>query len=184
MHTFLKHHLHYSVVAVLGAGVLFLLRNEDGKPILNKEHVKRIDWDTILLFGGGLTLGSLMFKTGLVSYIGQKLAQILPPNEFLTIFILVAVTIFLTEFSSNTATANVLVPVVIGLAHQLGFNVEKIVVATTLACSYAFMFPMATPPNAIVFGFANFRIDEMAKVGFIMNLISIFIISFLVFLLF
>ena len=181
---FTKHHLHYSVIAVLGAGVLFLLKNDEGKPILNKEHVKRIDWDTILLFGGGLTLGSLMFKTGLVDYVGQKLALILPSNEFLTLLILIPIAMFLTEFSSNTATANVLIPVIIGLSHQLGFNTEKLVVATTLACSYAFMLPMATPPNAIVFGFANFKISEMAKLGFIMNVIGIFIISFFVYFLF
>jgi sodium-dependent dicarboxylate transporter 2/3/5 len=184
LYLFTKHHLHYAVVAVLGAGTLFLLRNEKGEPILDKEHVKRIDWDTILLFGGGLTLGSLMFKTGLVNYVGQKLATILPSNEFLTLLVLVLVAIFLTEFSSNTATANVLIPVVIGLSHQLGFDTERLVIATTLACSYAFMLPMATPPNAIVFGFANFKISEMAKLGVILNIVGTFVIAIFVYLLF
>ena len=182
--TFLKHHLHYSVVAVLGAAILFILPNmEEKKPILSAEDIKRIDWDTILLFGGGLTLGSLMFKTGLVHFFGQKLGTVLPHSEFLVILVLVLVAIFLTEVSSNTATANVLVPVVIGLASQLGIDIQKAVIATTLACSYAFMLPMATPPNAIVFGFANFKISEMAKVGFLLNIVGGLIIATLTYLL-
>jgi sodium-dependent dicarboxylate transporter 2/3/5 len=94
------------------------------------------------------------------------------------------VAIFLTEFSSNTATVNVLIPVVIGLSHQLGFDTERLVIATTLACSYAFMLPMATPPNAIVFGFANFKISEMAKLGVILNIVGTFVIAIFVYLLF
>jgi len=179
-----KHHLHYSVVAVLGAGILFILPSEEKKPILSAEDLKRIDWDTILLFGGGLTLGSLMFKTGLVSVVANKLAAFLPESGFLTLLILVLVAEFLTEFSSNTATANVLIPVVIALAKKLGLGVEQTVVATTLACSYAFMLPMATPPNAIVFGFANFKISEMAKIGFILNVVGAVVITTFVWFLF
>jgi len=119
----------------------------------------------------------------LVHYFGQKLGNVLPHSEFLVLLILVLVAIFLTEFSSNTATANVLVPVVIGLASQLGIGIEKAVIATTLACSYAFMLPMATPPNAIVFGFANYKISEMAKIGFILNLLGSLIIAIFVYLL-
>ena len=108
-------------------------------------------------------------------------ALILPSNEFLVILIITTVVIFLTEVSSNTATANVFVPIVIGLAHALGFNVVKITMATVLACSYAFMLPMATPPNAIVFGFAQIKISEMAKIGLILNLVGIVIISLFVY---
>ena len=122
-----------------------------------------------------------MFKTGLVNYLGKKLALILPSNEFLVILIITTVVIFLTEVSSNTATANVFVPIVIGLAHALGFNVVEITMATVLACSYAFMLPMATPPNAIVFGFAKIKISEMAKIGLILNLVGIVIISLFVY---
>ena len=183
-----KTHLHYSVVAVLGASVLFLLPDRETpsgyKPILSAEDLKRIDWDTILLFGGGLTLGSLMFKTGLVHTVAGELAKFLPHSGFLVLWILVLVAIFLTEFSSNTATANVLVPVVIGLSQQLGLDTLKVVMATTIACSYAFMLPMATPPNAIVFGFANIKISEMAKVGFILNLFGSVIITLFVWLFF
>jgi sodium-dependent dicarboxylate transporter 2/3/5 len=179
-----KHHLHYSVVAVLGAAILFLLPADNRKPILSVEDIRKIDWDTILLFGGGLTLGSLMFKTGLISFIANKLAVFLPHSGFLTLLILVVVAEFLTEFSSNTATANVLIPVVIALANKLGLGIEQAVIGTTLACSYAFMLPMATPPNAIVFGFANFRIAEMARIGILLNLIGAFIIAIFVWFLF
>ncbi len=174
----LKTHLHYSVVAVLGASLLFLLPDtESERPILSVEDLKRIDWDTILLFGGGLTLGGLMLKTGLVQTVAQSLAHTLPHQPLLVLWVLVLVAIFLTEVSSNTATANVLVPVVIGLAQQLGLDVEKAVVATAIACSYAFMLPMATPPNAIVFGFADIKIPEMAKVGLILNLFGSVVIT-------
>ncbi|NPB05364.1 MAG: SLC13/DASS family transporter [Aquificae bacterium] len=183
LHAFLKTHLHYSVVAVLGAALLFVLPDPARKrPVLEVSDLKRIDWDTILLFGGGLTLGSLMFKTGLVHHFGQKLGSILPSSEWAVLFVLALVAVFLTEVSSNTATTNVLVPVVLGLAHQLGLDPLKAVAATTLACSYAFMLPMATPPNAIVFGFANFKISEMAKVGFVLNLFGAFVIATLVWL--
>ena len=183
-HSFLKHHLHYSVVAVLGAVLLFILPDRaKNRPILTTEELKRIDWDTILLFGGGLTLGSLMFKTGLVHFFGQKLGAILPHSEFLVLLLLVLVAMFLTEVSSNTATANVLVPVVMGLSSQMGVDTQKAVIATTLACSYAFMLPMATPPNAIVFGFADFKIPEMVKIGVKLNLIGGLIIASLVYIL-
>ena len=174
-----KSHLHYSVVAVIGASLLFFLPAEGGK-ILGVKDLKNIDWDTILLFGGGLTLGSLMLKTGLVSAVAQKLSTFLPHSGFFLLFMLAVVAMLLTEVSSNTATANVLVPVVIGLSKSLGLNTEAAVVATTLACSYAFMLPMATPPNAIVFGFADFKISEMAKVGVILNLAGAFIIALFV----
>ena len=174
-----KTHFHYSVVAVLGASLLFFLPAEGGK-ILEIKDLKNIDWDTILLFGGGLTLGSLMLKTGLVSTIAHNISGFLPKNEFLLLFVLAILAMLLTEVSSNTATANVLVPVVIGLSKSLGLNTEAVVVATTLACSYAFMLPMATPPNAIVFGFANFKIAEMAKVGVVLNLLGAFIIALFV----
>jgi sodium-dependent dicarboxylate transporter 2/3/5 len=185
VYLWVKHHLPTEVVALLGASLLFLIPVKEKKEtILTVGDIRKIDWDTILLFGGGLSLGSLMFKTGLVSYIGQKLAGILPSSEFMVLLILTTVVIFLTEISSNTATANVFIPVVIGLSHQLGLDLEKTVMATTLACSYAFMLPMATPPNAIVFGFADIKISEMARVGLVMNLIGIFIISTLVYFLF
>ncbi len=184
IYTFVKTHLHYSVIAVLGAVLLFFTPDlEKGKPILEVRDLKRIDWDTILLFGGGLTLGSLMFKTGLVAYFGQTLGSVLPSSEFFLLLVLATVAIFLTEVSSNTATANVLVPVVLGLASKLGVDPTKAVVATTLACSYAFMLPMATPPNAIVFGFANIRIGEMARLGLILNLFGAFTIAAFVWLL-
>jgi sodium-dependent dicarboxylate transporter 2/3/5 len=179
-----KAHLNYGAVAVLGAVLLFVIPKDPQKPsetILEIEDLKKIDWDTILLFGGGLALGSLMFKTGLVKFFGHKLATVMPHSEFWVIAILTAVAIFLTEFSSNTATANVLVPVVIGLAHTLGVDTFKAVFATTLACSYAFMFPMATPPNAIVFGFTKMRVYEMARVGIILNLLGIIVISLMVY---
>jgi len=180
----LKQHLNAGAVAVLGAALLFLIPKNPAKPserILTIEDLKKIDWDTILLFGGGLALGSLMFKTGLVHYFGEKLASVMPHSEFWVILTLTAVAIFLTEFSSNTATANVLVPLVIGLSHTLGVDTFKAVFATTLACSFAFMLPMATPPNAIVFGFTRMRVYEMARVGLVMNLLGILVITLLVY---
>jgi sodium-dependent dicarboxylate transporter 2/3/5 len=185
IYRWLKTHLHYSVVALLGAGILFFIpQRENGKPILSVEDIKKIDWDTIFLFGGGLSLGKLMLTTGLVKDFAQKVAPLLPSQEWLFLLFLVTVAIFLTEVSSNTATANVLIPVVAGLAPQLGIDMVKTVIAVTIACSYAFMLPVATPPNAIVFGFGNIKISEMVKIGFILNLFGAFIIATFVWLLF
>ncbi|HID79394.1 MAG TPA: SLC13/DASS family transporter [Aquifex aeolicus] len=185
LHLWLKDHLHYSVVAIIGAGMLFLIPQKGSKkPILSAEDIKKLDWDTIFLFGGGLSLGKLMLETGLVKLFALKFAPLLPSQEWLFLLLLTTVTIFLTEVSSNTATANVLVPVVSGLATQMGVGLEKAVIAVTLACSYAFMLPVATPPNAIVFGFGNIKISEMVKLGFALNLAGAFIIAIFVWLLF
>ncbi len=185
LYLWLKNHLHYSVVAIIGAGILFLIPQRGSKkPILSAEDIKKIDWDTIFLFGGGLSLGKLMLKTGLVEIFAQKVAPLLPSQEWLFLLLLTTVAIFLTEVSSNTATANVLVPVVSGLATQTGIGLEKAVIAVTLACSYAFMLPVATPPNAIVFGFGNIKISDMVKLGFVLNLAGAFVIATLVWLLF
>jgi len=181
----LKTHLHYSVVAVLGAGILFFIpQRETGKPILSVEDIRKIDWDTIFLFGGGLSLGKLMLTTGLVKDFAQKVAPLLPAQEWLFLLFLVTIAIFLTEVSSNTATANVLIPVTAGLATQLGIDTVKAVIAVTIACSYAFMLPVATPPNAIVFGFGNIKISEMVRIGLILNLVGALIIATFVWLLF
>ncbi len=186
IYRFVKGHFHYAAVAVIGAALLFLIPRPEkntpsGETILSPEDIRKIDWDTILLFGGGLSLGSLMFKTGLINHFGQALAHILPHSPLAVLAILVSVAIFLTEFSSNTATANVLIPLVIALSKDMGLDPFKAVFATTLACSYAFMLPMATPPNAIVFGFTKMHVYEMARIGIILNLIGIAVITFGVF---
>ena len=185
IYLWLKTHLHYSVVAVLGAGILFFIpQRETGKPILSVEDIRKIDWDTIFLFGGGLSLGKLMLTTGLVKDFAQKVAPLLPAQEWLFLLFLVTIAIFLTEVSSNTATANVLIPVTAGLATQLGIDTVKAVIAVTIACSYAFMLPVATPPNAIVFGFGNIKISEMVRIGLVLNLVGALIIATFVWLLF
>lgn len=162
-----------STVALIAAVLLFILPLKSATKLLDWEEAKKIDWGTLLLFGGGLSLGNLIFETGLAA----ELKSFLPSRDgsygFLFPLIAVSVAIFLTELTSNTATANLIVPVLLAGAGFLGGQTLATVFAATLACSLAFMLPVATPPNAIIYSSGRVQIRQMVRLGLWMNLISI-----------
>ncbi len=178
-------YLNEKVVAILGASALFLLP-QDIKTLkftLDVSVLKRIDWGTLLLFGGGLSLGVQVFKTGLSQEIGNLLKSVITPSSVVfALFIIVLSLDFITEITSNTATSNAFIPIIIGVAQASSLKVLPLVIGGTLAASYAFMLPVATPPNAIVFGSGKIKLETMAKTGFILDIVGALIITFFVYL--
>ncbi len=167
-----------SLVALIAAILLFLLPSgKDLKGTLLGEDLRQIDWDTILLFGGGLALGKLIIDSGLAGAIGSGIAgAVSPENAPLLIFLLIAGILMLTEISSNTAIAITFIPIVIDILTSLQMPLLYPVFGVVLASSFAFMLPVATPPNAIVYGSGEIPISKMIKTGFWLNVAGALVI--------
>ena len=177
--------LRDSVIAVLGALALFVI------PVDIKTRTFAMDWGTakklpwgiLLLFGGGLSLASAMQANGVSALIGEQFAVLAGAPTVLLILAVVVVVIFLTELTSNTAVTTTLMPILAGAAIGLGVEPMMLLVPAAIAASCAFMLPVATPPNAIVFSSGQVTIFQMAKAGFWLNLIGVVIVTGLMYLL-
>jgi len=171
-----------STIAMAAAVALFLLPadRETGSSALSWEDGKKVPWGVLVLFGGGLSLAVAMDRSGLAAWLGTRVIGLatLPPAVLLAM--VAALFIFLTEITSNTATSTMAMPLMVGVAAALGMDALVLMATAALASSMAFMLPVATPPNAIVFGSGELTIKQMARAGFIMNLISILLVTFLV----
>jgi sodium-dependent dicarboxylate transporter 2/3/5 len=165
--------------AVAMAFLLFLIpsKSAPGQRIMDWDAVLKLPWDIVLLFGGGFALAQGFEDSGLSMWVGEKLkfAGALDPTA--VALIICSISTFLTEFTSNTATAQILLPIFASLAVAAKINPFITMIPATFGVSFAFMLPVGTPPNAIVFGSGRLRIIDMAKAGFIMNLIGIVIIT-------
>ena len=168
-----------TVIAIAGALVLFAIpvHWRTREFAMNWEWAQKVPWGVLLLFGGGLSLSSTIKATGLADWIGGSTQALggMPP-----VLIVVAVTaliIFLTELTSNTATTATFLPIVASVAVGLGENPFLLVVPAALAASCAFMMPVATPPNAIVFGSGHVTIGQMIRAGVWLNLIGVGVIT-------
>lgn len=174
--TFLKE-MPEAIPALLGAVLLFVLPAENGRPTLSWQQAQRVDWGTILLFAGGLTLGEAIFQTGLAKGISEIITK-LPFAETeigLTIWG-TTIAVWFTELVSNTAAANILVPIVLATAEGTDLSTILPVLGTVIGCSFAFMLPIATPPNAIVYASGLVPIRQMMLWGLILDIISPFVI--------
>ncbi len=163
------------VAALLGAGLLFVLPVDwrARRFTLRWEEAARIDWGVILLFGGGLALGGLAFTTGLAEAAGRTLLAWLPVRGPVALTMaFTAVAILMTEVASNTAAANMVVPVAVAVAEAAGIRPLEPALAATLGCSMAFMMPISTPPNAIVYSSGYVPIAAMVRHGFVIDLIA------------
>ncbi|MGE4552943.1 MAG: SLC13 family permease, partial [Desulfovibrionaceae bacterium] len=171
-----------TTIAILGALVLFFIpvNFQKGEFLLDWKTAVRIPWDVILLFGGGLALAGGFQQSGLAVWIAERLADLEGSSMVIFIGTVVFMTIFLTEVTSNTATATLLVPVMGSAAVALAINPIGPIVAACVAASYAFMLPVATPPNAVVFGSGCVTIPQMAKAGFWLNIIGTVLITVLI----
>ena len=166
-------------VAVGAALLLFVWptsRAPSGR-LMDWETAVRLPWHIILLFGGGFALATAFTHSGLSDWLGESLKDGAPSSPALLIGVLCLGVTFLTELTSNIATTEMLLPVVAGLARALELHPLALMVPVTLSCSCAFMMPVATPPNAIVFGSERIRIAEMARVGLLMNLVGVLVIA-------
>jgi len=171
-------------VAVAMAFLLFLIpaKTRKGNRILDWKTAVRLPWGIVLLFGGGFALASGFKESGLSAFLGEQLQGLgsLPP--FLVVACICVFITFLTELTSNTATAEILLPIMAALAVSIKVNPLLLMIPGTLSCSFAFMLPVATPPNAIVFSTERIRISDMARTGIILNLLGVILITTAVFL--
>lgn len=168
-------HLPKELVAILAGGLLFLLPvdRRAGEFTLSWQEATNINWGTILLFGGGLSFGHLMVKTNLAATVGQGIVGSLGLD---TVWALTAMAIgaalVLTELASNTAAASMLVPVVIAIANSAGVSPIPPTLAVCMAASLAFVLPVSTPPNAIVYGTGLVPITKMVRAGLLLDLLG------------
>ncbi|RIK99310.1 MAG: anion transporter [Proteobacteria bacterium] len=168
-----------SVAAVIGASLLFLLPVDwrTRRMTIGWSDAARIDWGTLLLFGGGLALGGAMFRTGLAASIGSGLVAYTGSDSLLALTCLFCwVAIALTETTSNTATATMLSPLAIAAAQAAGVSPVPVAMGVALGASMSFMLPVSTPPNAIVYGSGAVRITAMARHGAVLDLAAAAII--------
>jgi sodium-dependent dicarboxylate transporter 2/3/5 len=169
---FITAHLPEEAIGLLSGVLLFLMpvRLRDGEFTLSWKDAAQIDWGTILLFGGGFTLGFQIKETGLSQVIGNGVISLLGhPGEGTLLAVAIVLSLVCSEATSNTATATVLVPLMIGVAESAGVNVTHIVIGTCLACSLGFMLPISTPPNALAYGTGLVRIPAMMKYGLMLD---------------
>ncbi|MEO2052938.1 MAG: DASS family sodium-coupled anion symporter [Allomuricauda sp.] len=172
-----------TIIAIGAALVLFMLPTGKGRTVLNWEEAVKIPWGIILLFGGGMAIANGFEETGLASYLGSQMAFFEGLPLLLLLFLIITSINFLTEVTSNLATTAMMLPVLAPLALTLQIDPFLLLVACTSAASCAFMLPVATPPNAVVFGSGYLRIPDMVRSGILMNLISIIVVALAVYLL-
>ncbi|CAN5130525.1 SLC13 family permease [soil metagenome] len=171
-----------TMIAMTAGIILFVLPGDKkGSRILHWNEAVKIPWGIILLFGGGMALAKAFGETGLAIWIGEQLTDLKNLPLFLLLLILIAAVNFLTEVTSNLATTAMLLPVLAPMAVGLGIHPYLLLVAATLAASCAFMLPVATPPNAVVFGSGYLKIIDMTKAGIWMNLFSILLITLIIY---
>jgi sodium-dependent dicarboxylate transporter 2/3/5 len=164
-----------STVAMGMAVLLFIIHTTDGsvrEPLLRIDSLKEIPWDILLLFGGGFALAEGMYQSGLADIIGEQLHFLGNLPLLVLLLVLTMSVTFLTELSSNTAVATTILPIAAAFAIEIEMNPLLIMLPATIASSCAFMLPVATPPNMIVFGSRLIKIQDMVKIGLALNLIA------------
>jgi sodium-dependent dicarboxylate transporter 2/3/5 len=168
----LEARLPESTVALGAAVALFCLPSglDRGAQAAAWKRMATIDWGTILLFGGGLSLGRLMFDTGLAEAAGRTLVRVTGAEGVWALTgVAIVAGIFLSELTSNTASASMLVPVVIAIAQATGVSPVPPALGAALGASFGFMLPISTPPNAIVYGSGLVPLREMARAGSLLD---------------
>lgn len=166
-------------IAMVLAVVLFLVpaKPKEGIGLLDWKTAKEVPWDVLLLFGGGLALSGAFSASGLSLWIGEQASALSGAPTILIVLVVTALVIFLTEMTSNTATAAAFLPIIGGVAIGMGAPVQLLVIPVALAATCAFMLPVATPPNAIAYGSGYIKIGQMVKAGIWLNIIGIILIT-------
>lgn len=165
-------------IALSAAVILFLLPGDkNGERLIDWHATSKLPWGLLLLFGGGLSLAAAISGTGLATWLGEHLSSVGTLHPVVIVAIVTALIVFLTEVTSNTATTASFLPVVAALALQTGHDVLLLLLPVALAASCAFMLPVATPPNAIIYGSERVGINQMVRAGLILNFVSIIIVT-------
>ncbi len=171
-----------TIIAIFFAIVLFLIPSKNQKGVLIRwEEAVQIPWGIIILFGGGMALAKAFDSSGLALWLGNQMTLLQGVSLLLLILLLVTAVNFLTEITSNLATTAMLMPVLAPMALKVDVHPFALMVGAAVAASCAFMLPVATPPNAVVFGSGYLRIPDMVQKGIWMNLISILIVTLMVY---
>lgn len=171
-----------TIIGLISALILFLLptKNKDRR-LLNWKEAVKLPWGILLLFGGGMALASGFKESGLALWIGSQMTLLDGISLLLLVFVLITSVNFLTEITSNLATTAMLLPILYPMAEVINVHPFVLMVAATVAASCAFMLPVATPPNAVVFGSGYLRIPDMMKTGIWMNILSIILLTLFVY---
>jgi sodium-dependent dicarboxylate transporter 2/3/5 len=175
-------YLPEEMAAMLGGLLLFFLPVDAKNGVMTlswKDGQEGIEWGTLLLFGGGLAMGSMMYTTGLSAWVGDGIRSVLGehPSELMFVALFCVTGLLLSELTSHTAATNLIAPIAIGTALSLGFSPIPVAVGLALSTSLGFMMPVSTPPNAIVYSSGFVPITKMIKSGVIIDIIGIFLIT-------
>jgi len=165
-------------IAMIAAVAAFLIPSgKDGQALMVWEDMTKLPWGVLILFGGGLALASAVASSGLALWLGEQLSPLGALNLALLIVVATALVIFLTELTSNLATTATFLPVIAAIAVETGQDPLVFVIPVTLAASCAFMLPVATPPNAIVFSSGLVSIPKMARAGLLLNVVAVAVLA-------
>ena len=171
-----------TIIAILFGITLFIIPSKNkNEPLLNWKDTLNLPWGIILLFGGGMALAKAFDESGLALWLGNLMTEFGGFPFFILLLLLVTAVNFLTEITSNLATTAMLLPVLAPLALEVGVHPFGLMVGAAVAASCAYMLPVATPPNAVVFGSGYLRIPDMVSKGIVLNLFSILVISIMVY---
>jgi len=164
-------------IAIVGALLMFLVPAKEGEFLLDWETARKVPWEVLILFGGGLSLAAAINQTGLALWFGGALSPLVELPTIVLVLGVTALIIFLTELTSNTATTAAFLPVVGAVAIEIGLSPLALAAPATVAASCAFMLPVATPPNAIVYGTGHVTIPQMMRAGLALNIAGIVIVT-------
>src|SRR5690606_27073606 len=145
--------------------------------LIDWENTSQLPWGVLLLFGGGLSLSQVIGTSGLAKWIAENMDWVATLPGLFMVVVVVLVILSLTELTSNTATAATFLPLLGALAIAQGIAPEMLAIPAAIAASCAFMMPVATPPNAIVFGTGHMKIQSMIKAGLVLNIASVIVIT-------
>ncbi|WP_211655155.1 SLC13 family permease [Planococcus alpniumensis] len=175
--------LNDAMVGLIAALILFAIpsKNRRGDNLLDWATAVKLPWGILLLFGGGLAIAAGFTQSGLSEWVGGQLIGLQGINVLIIVLVVAAFVLFLTEITSNTATASMMFPIMASLAVALGIHPYALMVTAAVTASCAFMLPVATPPNAVVFGSGYLKIIDMARAGFILNVFGIVFVGLAVY---
>lgn len=178
-----RSYINDGTVAIFMALILFIIpsKKNKGEKILDQHIISKLPWHIVLLFGGGFALAGGFTQSGLSLWIGEQVQWLGQFHPLLVIFGVAFVMSLLTELTSNTATTEMFLPILAGIAVSIEVNPLLLMLPATFAASLAFMLPVATPPNAIVFGTNRIQVLQMVKAGFVLNILAVILLSLFVY---
>ncbi|HAG14992.1 MAG TPA: sodium:dicarboxylate symporter [Bacteroidales bacterium] len=176
-------YINDGTVAIFISLFLFILpsKSKKGERILDQHIISKLPWSIVLLFGGGFALASGFTNSGLSLWIGEQVHWLHNFHPIVILFTVTLIVSFLTEMTSNTATTEMMLPILAGIAISIEINPLILMLPATFAASLAFMLPVATPPNAIIFGTNRIRVGQMVKTGFVLNFFAVILVTLFVY---